>query len=124
VEKTRLKRSPLLASRSIVGVGITPPNVLGTPKPASSVMIKRMLGAPFGGTIRGAHHDFDSIALSLITPPNSGAGAGSCLPSMVVVAPGVPAAPVVCWAKHGAASDNVVVVAKIACMAKLRVAVM
>ncbi len=54
--------------RSMVGVGMTPPNVLGTPKPASSVMISRILGASFGGTIRGGHHSFDCIALSLITP--------------------------------------------------------
>ena len=39
--------------RSIVGVGITPPKVLGTPKPESSVMISRMLGAFLGGTTRG-----------------------------------------------------------------------
>ena len=38
------------------------------------------LGAPFGGTTRGAHHAFDSEALSLITPPNSGGGGGSSLP--------------------------------------------
>ena len=33
--------------------------------------------------------------VSLITPPNFGSGAGSCLPSMVVVAPGEPTVPVV-----------------------------
>jgi hypothetical protein len=48
-----------LAILSIVGVGITPPNVLGTPKPASSVMISKTLGAPLGGTTRGAHHGLD-----------------------------------------------------------------
>jgi len=36
-----------------VGIGITPPNVLGTPKPASSVMISSTFGALFGGTTRG-----------------------------------------------------------------------
>src|SRR4029434_8520482 len=41
--------------RSIVGVGITPPNVLGAPKPWSSVMMSKTFGAPFGGTTRGAH---------------------------------------------------------------------
>ncbi len=41
-----------------VGVGMTPPKVLGTPKPASSVMMSRTLGAPLGGTTRGAHHGF------------------------------------------------------------------
>src|SRR6266446_8897341 len=91
--------------RSIVGVGMTPPNVLGTPKPESSVMMSRMLGACLGGTMRGAHHILDCSASSLITPPNFGSGAGSCLPEMVVVAPGEPTSPVV-WispAKHEAA---------------------
>ncbi len=84
--------------RSIAGVGMTPPKVLGTPKPASSVMISSTFGAPFGGTTRGAHHGFDCSAPSLITPPNFGSGAGSCLPLMVVVAPGEPSVPVTCWA--------------------------
>jgi hypothetical protein len=43
----------------MVGVGMTPPKVLGTPKPASSVMISSTFGACFGGTIRGAHQYFD-----------------------------------------------------------------
>ena len=68
--------------RSIVGVGMTPPKVLGTPKPASSVMISSTLGAPLGGTTRGAHQGFDCRASSLITPPNFGSGGGSCLPLM------------------------------------------
>jgi hypothetical protein len=80
--------------RSIVGVGMTPPKVLGTPKPASSVMISSTLGAPFGGTMRGAHQGFDCSASSLMTPPNFGSGAGSCLPLIVVVALGEPRVPV------------------------------
>ena len=79
--------------RSIVGVGMTPPNVLGTPKPASSVMMSKTFGAPFGGTTRGAHQGFDCSAPSLITPPNFGSGGGSCFPSMVVVALGEPGTP-------------------------------
>src|SRR5438034_11717656 len=82
--------------RSIVGVGMTPPNVLGTPKPESSVIMRRMLGACLGGTTRGAHHGFDWRASFLITPPNFGSGAGSCFPLIVVVAPGDPGVPVVC----------------------------
>ena len=82
--------------RSIAGVGMTPPKVLGTPKPESSVMMSRMLGACLGGTTRGAHHGFDCRASSLITPPNFGSGGGSCLPLMVVVALGEPGVPVVC----------------------------
>jgi hypothetical protein len=48
--------------------------------------------------MRGAHHVFDWRASSLITPPNFGSGAGSCLPEMVVVASGEPGVPVICWA--------------------------
>src|SRR6267154_4044589 len=81
--------------RSSAGVGTTPPNVPGAPKPQSSVMMSNTLGAPFGGTTRGGHQGFDSEAFSLITPPNFGSGGGSCLPSMVVVALGDPGVPVV-----------------------------
>jgi hypothetical protein len=91
-------RSPFFAMRSRAGVGMTPPNVLGAPNPQSSVMMSNTLGAPFGGTIRGGHHGFDSVAFSLITPPNFGSGGGSCFPSMVVVAPGEPSSPVTCCA--------------------------
>src|SRR5262245_48150101 len=87
----------------MVGVGITPPKVLGTPKPASSVMISNTLGAPWGGTTRGAHQYFDCSASSSITPPNVGSGGGSCLPSIVVVALGDPDVPVTCCAMTGAA---------------------
>src|SRR6476646_11395707 len=92
--------------RSIAGVGITPPNVLGTPKPASSVMINSTLGAPLGGTTRGAHHGFDCSAPSLITPPNFGSGGGRCFPSIVVVAPGEPGTPMTCCAKELVPSAN------------------
>src|SRR5215471_2890193 len=53
-------------------------------------MINRTLGAPLGGTTRGAHQALDCGALSLITPPNLGSGGGSCFPSMAVVAAGEP----------------------------------
>ena len=91
-------RSPAFAMRSSAGVGTTPPNVPGAPKPTSSVMMSNTLGAPFGGTTRGAHQACDSEAFSPITPPNFGSGGGSCFPSIVVVAPGEPGVPVVCWA--------------------------
>jgi transposase len=48
VENIRLYQNPFCAIRSMVGVGITPPNVLGTPKPASSVM---MIGLDDKGAI-------------------------------------------------------------------------
>ena len=85
--------------RSSAGVGITPPKVLGEPKPSSSVMISSTLGAFFGGTTRGGHHGVDSEALSLITPPNFGSGGGNCLPLMVVVALAEPSTPVTCCAE-------------------------
>src|SRR5512137_1735593 len=85
---------------------MTPPKVLGTPKPQSSVMISSTLGAPLGGTTRGAHHGVDSEALVLITPPNFGSGSGSCLPPVVVVAWGEPGVPVVCWAWVDAAQAS------------------
>ena len=75
---------------------MTPPNVLGAPKPWSSVIMSNTLGAPFGGTTRGGHQALNSDAFSLITPPNSGGGGGSCFPSIVVVAPAEPGTPVTC----------------------------
>src|SRR6185295_18309359 len=92
--------------RSSAGVGTTPPNVPGAPKPASSVMMSNTLGAPFGGTTRGAHQGFDSVAFSLITPPNFGSGGGSCFPSIVVVALGEPSSPVTSCATAGLASPQ------------------
>ena len=75
---------------------MTPPKVLGEPNPQSSVIISRTLGAPLGGTTVGGHHALDSVALSLMTPPNFGSGGGSCFPLMVVVALGEPGVPVAC----------------------------
>src|SRR5271157_1345422 len=91
--------------RSSAGVGTTPPNVAGVPKPQSSVMMSSTLGAPFGGTTRGGHQGVDSVAFSLITPPNFGSGGGSCLPSRVVVAPGDPTTPVTCCAVASVAAN-------------------
>src|SRR5512136_3301739 len=92
--------------RSSAGVGTTPPKVPGAPKPTSSVMMSSTLGAPLGGTTRGAHQAFDSEAFSLITPPNFGSGGGSWLPLMVVVALGEPGTPVIFWAMAGAAATR------------------
>src|SRR6266513_1067057 len=68
-------------------------------------MIRRTLGAPLGGTIRGGHHVLESFALSLITPPNFAGGGGSCFPSIVVVALGEPGTPVTCCAAAGARTN-------------------
>ena len=59
VECMHVYRSPAWPRRSNAGVGMTPPNVLGAPKPTSSVMMRSTLGALLGGTTRGAHHAFD-----------------------------------------------------------------
>src|SRR5208283_3258213 len=69
-------------------------------------MMSRTLGAPLGGTTRGAHQGVESLALSLMTPPNLGGGGGSCFPSSVVVALGEPRTPVTCWAAAGAAAST------------------
>src|SRR5262245_49792573 len=98
VEFMFVYRKPIFASRSSAGVGITPPKVLAAPKPVSSVMMSRMFGAPLGGTTRGGHHGLDWRALRSIVPPKGRSGGGSCLPSIVVVAPGEPGTSVVCCA--------------------------
>src|SRR5271155_4358359 len=59
-------------------------------------MIRSTFGAPLGGTMRGGHQGVESLALSLITPPNFGGGGGSCFPSIVVVASAEPNLPVTC----------------------------
>src|SRR5258706_14916790 len=62
-------------------------------------MISSTFGAPFGGTMRGAHHGLDSDAFSLIRPPNFALGGGSCAGLTVVVALGAPNSPVTCCAE-------------------------
>src|SRR5580692_2404848 len=68
-------------------------------------MMRSTLGAPLGGTMRGGHQGVESLALSLITPPNFGGGGGSCFPSMVVVALGEPNWPVTCCATTGVTAN-------------------
>src|SRR5438046_10405579 len=60
-------------------------------------MMSRMLGAPLGGTTRGGQYGLESVAASLITPPNGSGGGGICFPSMVTVASGEPGVPLICW---------------------------
>ena len=76
-----------------IEVGITPPNVLETPKPVSSVMISNTLGAPLGGTTRAGQYGVDCAALRSIVPPKVCGVGGSCAPSMAIVAPGAPGVP-------------------------------
>src|SRR5499426_1376595 len=71
-----LYRSPLLATRSRFGVGIGPPKVLAAPKPVSSVMISRTLGAPLGAVTSLGKSGLDSLALRPMTPPNGASRTG------------------------------------------------
>jgi hypothetical protein len=75
---------------------MTPPNVLETPKPVSSVMMSSTFGAPLGGRTRAGQYGVDSAALRSIFPPKAGGGGGSCSPPMVVVALGDPGVPAIC----------------------------
>src|SRR5208282_6773979 len=56
-----------------------PPNVLGLPKPASSISTSRTFGDPAGGSgcpIR-FQSGFDPASVLLLTPPNGGRRIGS-----------------------------------------------
>src|SRR5262245_1613802 len=84
-------------------------------------MISRMLGAPLGGTTRGGYQGVESVQLSLIVPPNFGAGGGSWFPSIVVVASGEPGTPVTCCAMVGAvASRNAAAVIPVSLQSMIR----
>src|SRR5215475_11647080 len=61
----------------MVGVAIGPPKVLDAPKPVSSVMISRTLGAPLGAVTSLGKSGLDSLALRPMTPPNGASGIGS-----------------------------------------------
>src|SRR4249920_398597 len=61
-------------------------------------MMSSTLGAPLGGVTGGGQYGFESLALSLISPPNFIGGGGICFPSIVTVALGEPGTPVICWA--------------------------
>src|SRR5580704_3540877 len=69
-------------------------------------MMSNTFGAPLGGTTDGGQYGLESLAVSLITPPNFGGSGGSWLPSIVVVAPGEPGVPVICWANAPDARDR------------------
>jgi hypothetical protein len=92
--------------RSSAGVGITPPKVLATPKPASSVRIRTTFGAPLGGVTRAGQYGVDSCAVVAIFPPKGGSGAGSWRPSITRVAAGEPGGAVDCAAAAPAASSG------------------
>jgi len=78
----------------MVGVGMTPPKVAGYGKPASSVMDQQHVGRALRRRNARRPPRLRRRAPSLITPPNSGSGGGSCFPLMVDVALGEPRVPV------------------------------
>jgi hypothetical protein len=82
-----------MAMRSRFGVGTTPPNVLVTPKPVSSVMIKRTFGAPLGGTTRAGQYGVDCAALRSILPRNTGAPNILCTLSALLLLASSPLGP-------------------------------
>jgi AraC-like DNA-binding protein len=92
-----------------VSKGITPPKVLGTPKPESSVMMSSTFGASVGGTTRGGHHGVDWSAPSSILPPKGSGAGGSCAPSSVMVPEGEPTP--VC-ARSGPAAQSAPTIAR------------
>src|SRR5271170_4188761 len=96
VEWKAVYRRPAWAMRSSVGVGMTPPNVLGAAKPTSSVMMRRTLGAPLGGLTCGGHQGFDCARVGCTTPPNLAGGRGRCVESTDVAAAGEPGAVLTC----------------------------
>src|SRR5262245_28229135 len=102
VEWKLVYRKPFLATRSRAGVGMTPPNVLVTPNPESSVMISSTFGAPFFGITFAGQKGLESTAMRSILPPNLGGGGGIWFPGMVVVALGDPGTPVVSMPLAGA----------------------
>ena len=67
---------------------MTPPNVLGAPKPTSSVMMSRIFGVFFGGTVIAGQQGLDCAALGLISPPKGAALGRRCLVSAARMAPG------------------------------------
>src|SRR5262249_13345601 len=106
VELKLVYRRPFAAIRSRFGVGITPPNVLDTPKPVSSVMMSKTFGAPLGGTTRIGQYGVDCAALRSILPSNFGGGGGNWFPSIVVVALGEPGVPVICCGSAGSVVNS------------------
>src|SRR5262245_16898800 len=73
--------SPPAASRSAFGVWQGPPKALDEPKPASSIRITRMLGAPFGGRswAIGGYFVSGSFASYVTKPVRGGSGIGRCV---------------------------------------------
>src|SRR5262245_66672925 len=59
-------------------------------------MMSSTFGAPLGGTIRAGQYGVEPFVVRSIFPPNFCGGAGSCVPSIVMVALGEPGGPLTC----------------------------
>jgi hypothetical protein len=105
--RTKRSRIELGEAQAVGGDAIKRRRRDDAAKRASSVMIKRILGAPCGGTTRIGQYGVDCGALRSILPRNGCGGGGSWLPSMVVVAPGEPGVPVTCCAGAGSQPNSV-----------------
>src|SRR3546814_11168825 len=81
----RLERRPASARRWRLGVGIGPPKTLEAAKPASSVMMRKILGAPFGA-FTGCGHAADESDRTRPTFPLTGsAGRGRTGPALLIL---------------------------------------
>jgi hypothetical protein len=67
---------PFFARRSIVGVGIGPPNVDDAPNPTSSVRITRTLGAPPGAVVSLGKSFTEPLIVRSTCPLKGGSGRG------------------------------------------------
>src|SRR3546814_20087467 len=79
----RLERRPASARRWRLGVGIGPPKTLEAAKPASSVMMRKILGAPFGAFTGCGHAADESDRTRPTFPLNGYAGRGRNGPALL-----------------------------------------
>jgi len=69
-------------------------------------MINKTFGAPFGGTIRGSQHGFDSRESRLMTPPNGLGSGGSCFSELRDAVPAAEhGSEAGCWARAPLAAN-------------------
>src|SRR3546814_1387147 len=81
----RLERRPASARRWGFGVGIGPPKTLEAAKPASSVMMRKILGAPFGAFTGCGHAADESDRTRPTFPLNGSAGRGRTGPALLIL---------------------------------------
>src|SRR3546814_4891552 len=81
----RLERRPASAIRWRLGGGIGPPKTLEAAKPASSVMMRKILGAPFGAFMGCGHAADESDRTRPTFPLNGSAGRGRTGPALLIL---------------------------------------